>query len=59
MDRKVLLIAYVDLGVGSLLMQLALGGVAGLLVIVRVFGSRLKLALSPPPQNLWVGDPMI
>lgn len=46
MDDKLRLIAYLDLRAGSLLMQLALGGVAGLLVIWRVFGSRLKLALS-------------
>lgn len=34
--------AYIDPGAGSILMQAVLGGVAGLAVLVRILGRRLK-----------------
>ncbi len=37
--------AYVDPGLGSMVGQLILGGVAGLLVLVKLFWSRIKGAL--------------
>ena len=40
------IIVYVDPSAGSLLMQLVLGGVAGILVVFRVVASRFKQALS-------------
>lgn len=46
MSHVPLIIAYVDPSAGSLLMQLALGGVAGILVVFRVLGFRFKVAFS-------------
>jgi hypothetical protein len=37
--------AYVDPGSGSMLLQLVLGGVAGLLVLMKVFWRRLLTAI--------------
>lgn len=50
--------AYVDPGAGSMLVQLLTGGVAGALVLVRLFWSRLRgkavktpdAATDPSPQ---------
>lgn len=37
--------AYVDPGTGSMLMQLLLGGVAGLAIIFKLYWNRIKAAL--------------
>ena len=34
--------AYVDPGTGAMLLQLLLGGVAGLMVIIKLYWARLK-----------------
>lgn len=40
--------AYVDPGTGGLLVQLLTGGVAGLVVLVRLYWSQLKARLKRP-----------
>jgi len=35
-------IAYIDPGTGSLILQILLGGVAGLWMIIKLFGHRIK-----------------
>jgi len=37
-----MILAYIDPSAGGMLMQLLLGGTAGLLVIVRLFWSRIR-----------------
>jgi hypothetical protein len=37
--------AYVDPGTGSFILQMLLGGVAGAMVVCRLYWERLKLAL--------------
>ena len=37
-----LLVAYIDPGTGSLILQILLGGVAGLWMILKLFGHRIK-----------------
>jgi hypothetical protein len=37
-----MILAYIDPSAGGMLMQLVLGGTAGLLVIVRLFWSRIR-----------------
>lgn len=39
--------AYLDPGTGSMLLQLVLGGVAGVLIAARLYWSRLKRLLFP------------
>jgi hypothetical protein len=36
------IIAYIDPGAGGMLMQLLLGGVAGVLVVLRLFWDRIR-----------------
>jgi hypothetical protein len=44
--------AYIDPGAGSILMQAVLGGVAGLAVLVRILGRRIKDRLrGRPPET--------
>lgn len=48
--------AYLDPGTGSIILQLVLGGVAGALVIVKLYWYRLKSLFGPgaksdEPQN--------
>ncbi|MDJ0893611.1 MAG: hypothetical protein QNJ92_00600 [Alphaproteobacteria bacterium] len=38
--------AYIDPGTGGMLLQLLLGGVAGALVVIKLYWSRLKEAFS-------------
>lgn len=40
--------AYVDPGTGGMLVQLVTGGVAGLLVLVRLYWTRLKAKFGKP-----------
>lgn len=50
--------AYVDPGTGGMLVQLVTGGVAGLLVLVRLFWVRIVGAFrktGPPPVDLGAG----
>ena len=35
-------IAYIDPGTGSMILQILLGGVAGIWVILKLFGQRIK-----------------
>jgi hypothetical protein len=37
--------AYLDPGTGSFILQMLLGGVAGMLVVVRLYWEKLKLAI--------------
>ncbi len=41
-----IVIAYLDLTTGSLLAQLLLGGTAGALVLLKLFGARIRAAAS-------------
>lgn len=43
--------AYVDPGVGSMLVQLLTGGVAGALVLLRLFWNRLRGKAAKPPED--------
>lgn len=50
--------AYLDPGSGSMLLQLLLGGVAGVVVVFKLYWERLKSFLNrrdtneqPPPTN--------
>jgi hypothetical protein len=38
-------LAYIDPGTGSLILQILLGGVAGLWMIIKLFGHRIKTLL--------------
>jgi hypothetical protein len=44
----VLIIAYIDPSAGGMLMQLLLGGTAGILVIGRLFWSRIRRLFGRP-----------
>jgi hypothetical protein len=44
----VLILAYIDPSAGGMLMQLLLGGTAGLLVIGRLLRSRMRRLLGRP-----------
>lgn len=49
-------LAYLDAGTGSMMLQALVGGLAGLAVMGRLFGARVKRALffwrrSPPVPN--------
>lgn len=41
-------LAYIDPGAGSILLQAVLGGVAGVAVLVRMYGQRLRDRLKRP-----------
>jgi hypothetical protein len=48
--------AYIDPGTGSLILQLLLGGIAGIWVILKLFGQRImeffgKKPKAGPPQQ--------
>lgn len=45
--------AYLDPGTGSMLVQLLLGGVAGAVVILKLYWQRVKdfVSFRKPPQN--------
>lgn len=50
--------AYVDPGTGGMLVQLVTGGVAGLLVLVRLYWARIVATFrknGPPPVDLRAG----
>jgi predicted membrane metal-binding protein len=47
-DAAVLILAYIDPSAGGMLMQLLLGGTAGVLVIGRLFWSRIRRLLGRP-----------
>lgn len=49
--------AYVDPGAGSIVLQVLLGGVAGLVVIGRVLWQRLKHVVRPQPIDTDDGRP--
>ena len=55
-------LAYMDPGTGSMLLQLILGGVAGLFVIIRLFWHRILVVLgikkeeAPPEPDSEVRD---
>ena len=36
------LVAYIDPGTGSMILQLLLGGIAGVWIILKLFGRRIK-----------------
>ncbi len=36
--------AYIDIGTGSMLLQLLIGGIAGGLVVIKIYWSRLRRA---------------
>ena len=38
-------LAYIDAGVGSMILQLLLGGIGGLLVVLKLYWHRIKRAL--------------
>ncbi len=45
--------AYLDPGTGSIILQLLLGGVAGALVVGRLYWQRVKelFGIKPPPEK--------
>lgn len=45
------LLAYIDPGTGSLILQILLGGVAGLWMIIKLFGHRIKTLLGFKPKE--------
>ena len=45
------IIAYIDPGTGSLLLQLLLGGLAGLWVMLKLYGRRIRSLLRKKDQN--------
>lgn len=50
--------AYLDPGTGSMLLQLILGGIAGVLIVARLYWSRLKrLLFSSRSSQKTVPDP--
>lgn len=50
--------AYLDPGTGSMLLQLILGGIAGVLIVARLYWSRLKrLLFSRRSSQKTVPDP--
>ncbi|MBI1803910.1 MAG: hypothetical protein HYR77_05525 [Ignavibacteria bacterium] len=40
-----LIFCYIDPGTGSMILQILLGGVAGLWMIIKLFGHRIKTML--------------
>jgi hypothetical protein len=46
-----LILAYIDPGAGSLLIQLLIGGLAGLAALVRFRWNRIKAAFTRKPQE--------
>ena len=40
--------AYLDAGTGSFILQMLLGGVAGMMVVGRLYWEKLKLAIARP-----------
>lgn len=45
------ILAYIDPGAGSLLIQLLIGGLAGLAALVRFRWSQIKATFSKKPQE--------
>jgi hypothetical protein len=43
--------AYLDPGTGSIILQMLLGGVAGGLVVVRLYWARIRLWFSPSKEQ--------
>jgi hypothetical protein len=48
--------AYLDPGTGSILLQMLLGGVAGGLVVIRLYWARIKSWFSPKPASTDDGE---
>jgi len=46
-----LILAYIDPGAGSLLIQLLIGGLAGLAALVKFRWNRIKAAFARKPQE--------
>ena len=46
-----LILAYIDPGAGSLLIQLLIGGIAGLAALIKFRWKRIKTAFSKKPQD--------
>lgn len=46
-----LILAYIDPGAGSLLIQLLIGGLAGLAALVKFRWNRVKAVFSKKPQE--------
>jgi len=44
-------LAYIDPGTGSLILQILLGGVAGIWMILKLFGHRIKTLLGFNPKE--------
>ena len=44
-------LAYLDPGTGSLILQLLLGGVAGAWVVLKLFGQRIKALFGFKPRE--------
>ena len=45
------ILAYIDPGAGSLLIQLLIGGLAGLAALIKFRWNRIKAAFSRKPQE--------
>lgn len=45
------IVAYIDPGAGSLLIQLLIGGIAGLAALVKFRWNRIRAAFSKKPQE--------
>jgi len=45
------ILAYIDPGTGSLILQLLLGGVAGAWVILKLFGHRIMAFFGKKPKE--------
>jgi hypothetical protein len=51
MNIDVFVLAYIDPGSGSMLLQMLLGGVAGVAVAVRMYWHRLRGFFGPRSKN--------
>lgn len=45
------ILAYIDPGAGSLLIQLVIGGIAGLAALIKFRWNRIRAAFSKKPQE--------
>jgi len=45
------LLAYIDPGTGSMILQVLLGGVAGIWVILKLFGQRILAFFGKKPKD--------
>lgn len=49
-------IAYIDPGTGSMILQVVLGGIAGIWVILKLFGQRILAFFGKKPKDEPAGE---